>query len=74
MSSTAKTKKNRCMNKFKEIANRLVEDGEYAEEIIRATVERAALRELLEDERIMMENGNIRIAALDDESENQEDK
>ena len=71
---TAKTKKNRCMNKFKEIANRLVEDGEYAEEIIRATVERAALRELLEDERIMMENGNIRIAALDNESENQEDK
>ena len=71
---TAKTKKNRCMNKFKEIANRLVEDGEYAEEIIRATVERAALRELLEDERIMMENGNIRIAALEDESENQEDK
>ena len=71
---TAKTKKNRCMHKFKEIANRLIEDGEYAEEVVRATVERAALRELLEEERIMVENGNIRIAALDDESENQEDK
>ena len=62
------------MNKFKEIANRLIEDGEYAEEVVRAAVERAALRELLEEERIMVENGNIRIAALDDESDNQEDK
>lgn len=71
---TAKTKKNRCMNKFKEIAKRLVEDGEYAEEMVRAAVERAALKELLEDERIMMENGDIRAAALDHDSENQEDK
>ena len=72
---TAKTKKNRCMNKFTEIAKRLVEDGEFAEEAVRAAVERAALRELLEDERIMMNNENIRIAALDTEDdENPEEK
>lgn len=72
---SAKTKKNRCMNKFNEIAKRLVEDGEFAEDAVRAAVERAALRELLEDERILMNNENIRIAALDtEEDENQEDE
>ena len=72
---SAKTKKNRCMNKFNEIAKRLVEDGDYAEEAVRAAVERAALRELLADECIMMNNENIRIAALDTEDdENPEDK
>ncbi len=72
---SAKTKKNRCMNKFNEIAKRLIADGEFAEDAVRAAVERAALRELLEDERILMDNMNIRIAALDtDEEENQEDE
>ena len=51
-----------------------VSEDEFAEDVVRATAERAALRELLDDERIMMENGNIRIAALDDDSEALEDK
>ena len=73
---TAKTKKNRCMNQFKEIAKKLVESDEFAEDIVRACVERASLRELLEDERVMANDSFIRIAALDTEEDkdNQEDK
>ena len=70
---TAKTKKNRCMNQFKEIAKKLVESDEFAEDIVRACVERASLRELLEDERVMANDSSIRIAALDTEEDNQED-
>ena len=66
---SAKTKKNRCMNKFSDIARRLVDDGEYAEEAVRACVERAALRELIEDERILMDNEDVRIAALDEDDD-----
>ena len=68
-SDTAKTKKNRCMNKFKEIAEKLVKSDEYAEDMVRACAERAALRELVEDECILMNNVNIRMAALDIEEE-----
>ena len=57
------------MNKFREIANQLLNDGEYAEEVVRAAIERAALRELLEDERVLMNNENIRIAALDNDDD-----
>ena len=66
---TAKTKKNRCMNKFKEIAAILLESDEFAEEAVRASVERAALRELLKEESIMMKDKSIRTAALDIEDE-----
>ena len=68
--NSAKTKKNRCMNQFKEIANRLLESDEFAEEVIRSCAERAMLRELLEDERMVMKESGIRIAELevDDES------
>ena len=66
---TAKTKKNRCMNKFKEIAAMLLESDEFAEEAVRASVERAALRELLKEESIMMKDKSIRTAALDIEDE-----
>lgn len=69
---TAKTKKNRCMNKFKEIAAMLLESDEFAEEVVRASVERAALRELLKEESIMMNDKSIKTAALD--IENKEDK
>ena len=69
---TAKTKKNRCMNKFKEIAKMLLENEEFAEEAVRAAVERAALRELLEDERVMMEQTGIEKAALDVKDEDDE--
>ena len=60
---SAKTKKNKCMNKFKDIAAKLIESDEFAEEAVRAAVERAALKELLEDERFYAENG-ISMAAL----------
>lgn len=65
---SAKTKKNKCMNKFKDIAAKLIESDEFAEEAVRAAVERAALKELLEDERFYAENG-ISIAALNVEEE-----
>lgn len=69
---TAKTKKNRCMNKFKEIAAMLLESDEFAEEVVRASVERAALRELLKEESIMMNDKSIRRAALDLDTEGTE--
>ena len=65
---SAKTKKNKCMNKFKDIAAKLIESDEFAEEAVRAAVERAALKELLEDERFYAENG-ISMAALKVEEE-----
>ena len=65
---SAKTKKNKCMNKFKDIAAKLIESNEFAEEAVRAAVERAALKELLEDERFYAENG-ISMAALNVEEE-----
>lgn len=73
---TAKTKKNRCMNQFKEIAKKLIENDEYAEEAVRACVERAVLKELLNDERIMQNDAAIKMAALeiDQDKENPEDK
>ena len=70
---SAKTKKNKCMNKFKDIATKLIESDEFAEEAVRAAVERAALKELLEDERFFAENG-ISMAALnvDEETDKEE--
>ena len=61
---SAKTKKSKCMNKFKEIAAQLIASDEFAEDAVRAAVERAALRELLEDESAYAEGG-ISLAALD---------
>lgn len=69
---SAKTKKSKCMNKFKDIAAQLIESDEFAEDAVRAAVERAALKELLEDERFYAENG-ISLAALDIE-EDKKDK
>jgi RNA polymerase sigma factor (sigma-70 family) len=73
---TAKTKKNRCMNQFKDIARRLVENDEFAEEMVRACVERAVLRELLEDERVLMcdESSKICACAIVEDMENPEDE
>ena len=56
------------MNKFKDIAAQLIENDEFAEDAVRAAVERAALRELLEEERFYAENG-ISLAALDIEDD-----
>ena len=65
---SAKTKKNKCMNKFKDIAAKLIENDEFAEETVRAAVERAALKELINNERVYAENG-ISMAALDEDTE-----
>ena len=61
---SAKTKKNKCMNKFKDIAAKLIESEEFAEDAVRAAVERAALRELIEEEKAHADRG-ICMAALD---------
>lgn len=65
---SVKSKKTNCMKKFKDFAKKLLESDEFAEEAVRATAERAALRELLEEERIYAENG-ITMAALDIDDE-----
>ena len=46
---TAKSTKKRCMDKFRNIAKAMLEDDEKAEEAIRRTIERAALRDQLEE-------------------------
>lgn len=46
---TAKATKNRCMNKFREIAKDLLKDDARAEEAIKKSVERQSLRDLFED-------------------------
>ena len=61
---SAKTKKNKCMNKFKDIATQLIESDEFAEDAVRAAVERTALRELIEEE-VRYANDNVCMAALD---------
>ena len=61
---SAKTKKSKGMNQCKEIAAQLIASDECAEDAVRAAVERAALRELLEDESAYAEGG-ISLAALD---------
>ena len=66
---SAKTKKNKCMNKFRNIAAMLIESDEFAEEAVRAAVERAALKELLEDEKICAERGICRAALNTDEDD-----
>lgn len=68
---SAKTKKNKCMNKFKDIAAKLLENDEFAEEAVRAAVERAALKELMNNERVHAENG-VSMAALDEDEDTEE--
>lgn len=48
---SAKTQKNKCMNKLKEFAARLINDDEYAEDVVRAAVNRLAVKEIMEEER-----------------------
>ena len=61
--NVAKVKKNRCMDKFKEMAKAMLADDERAEEAVRRTIERDALRDLLEDFR-QEECGDLALAAL----------
>jgi hypothetical protein len=56
------------MNKFKTIANAMLADDAKAEGVIRRTVERNALRDLLEEIR-NEENGQLRRAALMDKGD-----
>lgn len=60
--NSAKTTKNRCMDKFKKLATDLVADDERAEEAIRRAVERDVLRDLLERFR-QEDSGEIATAA-----------
>ena len=60
--NSAKTTKNRCMDKFKKLATDLLADDEKAEEAIRRAVERNALRDLLERFR-QEDSGEIATAA-----------
>ena len=62
---SAKTTKNRCMNKFKEIAKAMLADDAKADEAVRRTIERNALRDLLEEFR-QEANGELSMAALKD--------
>ena len=59
------------MNKFKDIAAKLIGNDEFAEEAVRAAVERAALKELMNNERGYAETG-ISMAALDSEEDTDE--
>ena len=68
---SAKTKKSKCMNKFKDIAAQLIESDEFAEEAIRNAVERAALRELIAEEMANADSGYC-IAALDTDDNKKE--
>ena len=68
---SAKTKKSKCMNKFKDIAAQLIESDEFAEEAIRNAVERAALRELIAEEMANADSGYC-IAALDTDDDKKE--
>ena len=68
---SAKSKKSKCMNKVKEIAAQVIENDEFAEEVVRNAVERVALRELIEEERYNAESGFC-MAALDTDNEDDE--
>ena len=59
---TAKSTKKRCMDKFRSIAKAMLEDDEKAEIAIRRTIERAALRDQL-DECRQLESGTLARAA-----------
>ena len=59
---TAKSTKKRCMDKFRSIAKAMLEDDEKAENAIRRTIERAALRDQL-DECRQLDAGTLARAA-----------
>ena len=64
----AKATKNKCMNKFKSIAKAMLADDPKAEEAVRRTIERDALRDLL-DECRKEASGEWSMAALGHENE-----
>lgn len=70
---SAKATKNRCMHKFKEIAKAMLADDAKADEAVRRTVERNALRDLLEEFR-QEEAGEMARAALKNKDNGKKDK
>ena len=74
--NSAKTKKTRCMKLFKDVKDALIKSGEFDENLIKAAAERAALRELLKDERTYSQMDDFAIAALkiDESTEENKDK
>ena len=70
---SAKSKKSKCMNKFKDIATQLIQSDEYAEDAVRAAVERATLRELIKAELADADTG-YRTAALEVKEDNENDE
>lgn len=61
---SVKTRKNKCMNNFKDIAAKLIESDEFAEEAVRAAVERAALKDIIRRENEYAKAG-VKSAAYD---------
>ena len=70
---SAKSKKSKCMNKVKEIATQLIENDEFAEEAVRNAIERAALRELIDEERYNADNGFTMVALNIEDKEDDEE-
>lgn len=63
--NSAKVQKSKCLKKFKDTGRQLIENGELAEDAICYAAERAALKDILEEERMLSENADYRQAALD---------
>ena len=73
--NSAKTKKTRCMKLFKDVKDALIKSGEFDENLIKAAAERAALKELLNDERAYCQKDDLAIAALKiDDTDEKKDK
>ncbi|MCQ2136328.1 MAG: hypothetical protein MJY67_05370 [Bacteroidales bacterium] len=62
--NTAKTTKNRCMDKFKTMAKDILSNDSLSEDAVRTVVEREALRDMLARFR-KEESGDIAVAACD---------
>ena len=69
---SVKTKKSKCMKQFKDFTKKLLDNDEFAEDVVRDTVERAVLREVVNEERIYAETG-VTMAALDIKDESDKD-
>lgn len=67
-SDVAKATKNQCMEKFKKVAKAMLADDKSAEAAVRRTIERDALRDLLEECR-KESSGEWKLAAMDEEKE-----
>ena len=60
------------MKKFVDFAKKLLADDEFAEDAVRDAVERAALRELINEDREFAETG-VTLAALDLDEDSDKD-